>query len=228
MHTHLYTFQVLRQWYRDRSIEVIRPELRKGEGRPELLFWIDRETQLFQIDLRTFHPRSVTTEANPLTYLGVLRSYARGLAESGELDRAVWILLNMPKVSAEYRWLDRRLAASYLLAFGRSREALQIVQDAPPLDRSSAISIAVEFLAQPTRVPRYDRATLVAFDLDYGDAADVAAVMGRLSETKSLAAPRFAVRLLELRPGDVRALALLKAYEAVRPNERLTPEQPSS
>ena len=226
VHVHVYTFQVFRQWYRDPNIRAVRPELRLPGHAPEFLFWINRNLDVFQIDLQTLQPRSVTQPARFSEYQGVLRAYSRGLAESDEVSRAVRILLTMPEPSVEYRWWDRRLAASYLLAVGREEEGRRLLQGAPTLERNLTLRIVVEFLAQPTKVPRYDRATFGAFDLDYRDPADVAGVMELLAETKNPAAPRFAVRLLQLRPGDQRALALLRAYEHQTRSERITPAQP--
>ena len=226
VHAHLFTFQALRQWYREPTIRVTRPERRLPGGAPELLFWVNRDLHVFQINLTTLQPRSVKERASFFEYQGVLRAYTRGLAESNEVDRAVDILLSMPQRRAEYRWWDRRLAASYLLAFGRRSEARLLLVGAPPIDRDLAVGVVVELLAQPTRVARYDTPTMEAFNLDHRSPTDIADVMERLAETRNPAAPRFARHLLELQPRDPRAIQVLRAFEQLSPTERITPAQP--
>jgi hypothetical protein len=225
VHAHLYKFQVFRQWYRDPTIRVVRPERRARDRGPDFLFWVNRNFEVFQVDLRTMQPRSVGPRADLTEYQGVVRAYSRGLAESGDLGSAVQVILSMPEATMEQRWLDRRLAASYLLAFGRADEGRSLLRGAPSLDRDAAVSISVELLAQLTEVPRYDRATLEALDLDYSSTADVTPIMDRLHETKNPAAARFADRLLALDPGNVRATSVQRSHSESRPAERLTPPQ---
>jgi hypothetical protein len=202
---------MIQQWYRDSSIVVVRPELREA-GRPDYLLWLNQDLNLYQIDLRSLQPRSVSKPASYDEYKGVMRAYTRGLAESGQLGRAVRILLAMPERNDRIRWWDRRLAASYLFAFGRSLEGDSLMAGAPPIDRTRAFDLVAELLSQPTRVPRYDAATFAAFDFDYTDPEDVRGVLARLVDIHNQAAPRFALRLLVLRPGDTEAQSVLRAY----------------
>jgi hypothetical protein len=214
VHYHLYAVPMIQQWYRDSSIVVVRPELREA-GRPDYLLWLNQDLNLFQIDLRSLLPRSVSKPASYDEYSGVMRAYTRGLAESGQLGRAVRILLAMPERIDRVRWWDRRLAASYLFAFGRSLEGDSLIAGAPPIDRTRAFDLVAELLSQPTRVPRYDAATFSAFDLDYTDPEAVRGVLVRLNDIRNPAAARFALRLLVLRPGDPEARAILRAYPPV-------------
>jgi hypothetical protein len=219
VHTHLYRFQIFREWYRDPAIRVVRPE-RRAQGRgADVLFWINRDLEVFQIDLRTMQPHSAGAQADLTQYQGVLRAYSRGLA--------VQTILFMPEATLEQRWIDRRLAASYLLAFGRVVEGQELLRGAPPLAHDDAVAISVELLAQPTEVPRYDRATLEALGLDYSSPSDISAIMEGMHETHNPAASRFAQRLLVLEPGNSRAASVLRLYEIPAPTERLTPSQPT-
>jgi len=210
VHYHLYTVPMIQQWYRDSSIVVVRPELREA-GRPEYLLWLNSDIHLYEVDLKSLQPRSVTKPADYEEYDGVMRAYTRGLAESGQLGRAVRILLAIPERSDRVRWWDRRLAASYLFAFGRILEGDSLIAGAPPVDRTRAFDLVTELLSQPTRVSRYDAATFSAFDLDYTDPEQVRGVLTRLAEIGNQAAPRFAARLLVLRPGDPQAEKILRA-----------------
>ena len=224
VHTHLYVAPMLQQWYRDSSIRVVRPELRATGFPAEYLFWLNRELNLFQVDLSTLQPRSVSKQASYGEYQGVLRAYSRGLVESGDLDGGVRLLLGMPVRSETIRWVDRRVAASYLFAFNRVEEGRELIRGAPSLSPTAATEIVTELLSQPTRTPRYDSGSFLAFDLDYDEPDAVRGVMHRLAVNQIQAAPRLALRLLTLRPGDMDAQSVIRDYAPGGPIDRLTPD----
>jgi hypothetical protein len=226
VYVHLYTLPTLAQWYRDPSLRVTRPEMREAGLRDEFLFWINANCDLFQVDRRTLQLRSTASAANREEYVALMRAYARGLSESGELDRAVRVLLSLPERSEDARWLDRRIAASLLAGWGRMDDAQSLLGGAPAVDPRVASEYVTELLWQPVRGERYDEATLWAFGLDGRDPNSWRGVMRKFAMVGNRAAVRFATRLLTLRPGDPEARQVLRAFPSDESGDVLAPGGP--
>lgn len=206
IYPHMYRFKVLRHWYRDRSIEVFRPDLRPRTGREEFLFWISPDLTVHEVELNSLRPRSVAGRADYLEYQRTLRAYARGLADSGELDQAVRILLRMPEVRTEYQNLDHRIAAMLLFKYGRERDGSRILGGLPPFPKSAALGAVVFYLAKPARVPLPVSAPMMAFGLSPDDPEALRAVL-RALRAQGAYEPAAAVgeELLRLEPWDPEA-----------------------
>jgi hypothetical protein len=138
-----------------------------------------------------------------------MRAYARGLATSGDLGRALEILLGMPEPNEFIRDLDLRIAAGLLLANHRRQEAERLLRDVSPLSVQESIDFLAGLLSAPARPPTNDGPWFEACGLSPGDAGVVRSVMEQLNSVKNPAAERMALRLLALQPGDRRAIEIL-------------------
>jgi len=122
VYTHMYAFQVLRIWYRDRSIYAVHPEARKPGDYPEVLTVIARDRDVIDINPATLHARSASgREPDYETCERAIRAYATGLAGSGATDAAVQTLLHMPEVSVGFASVHRRMAAMFLIGYAVMR-----------------------------------------------------------------------------------------------------------
>jgi len=204
VYMHMYTFQVLRIWYRDRSTHTLRPEARRADSLPQLLMVITPDRDVIDINLSTLFARSASgREPEYKTCEGAIRAYAMGLAGSGDTDTAVNLLLHMPEVSAGLKSVHLRMAAMFLFAQGRDREAEAILDSTAALPRGVAFADLHAVLAEqpPGRV--LDEYALRAFDVSPDDSAAVRDLMRRF-EAMKYAGPalRFAERMERLKPGD--------------------------
>jgi hypothetical protein len=212
---HVYRYQILRWWYRNPTLQVVRPELRGEDPRPERLFWIGQDLTVYEVDLKTLLPRSVGQRADYIDYQKVMRAYARGLADSGELAKAVWILLRMPEIRAEYGNLDHRIAAMLLLQQGYAAEATRALAGLPPISRKDALDLVAVFMETPTRHELRLDAAIPAFGLSMTDAEAVRTILATFRAHHAYPQMRAAARwLLVLQPADREARAALE--EAAR------------
>ncbi len=85
VYTHMYSFQVLRIWYRDRSLRAVRPEARTPFVGPEFLAVVGPDRDVIDINTRTLFARSASgREPDYEVCERAIRAYAAGLAASGE------------------------------------------------------------------------------------------------------------------------------------------------
>jgi hypothetical protein len=197
---------------------------RRAEGRPpEVLAWISGDLSVHAIDPATLRVASRGTP-DSAGYRATLRSYARGLAASGETDRGVELLLRM-KTGEEWETAyNRRLAGALLLTAGRKADADRILEDTPHFDRKDAIAVVYEVTSIPSSVD-LDAAMLEAVGLGADDSEAIRSVMRRLALNRYPAATiRFAKRLLALRPSDSEARRVLQMLRnGEDPNRVTTP-----
>lgn len=207
---HLFRFQILRLWYRNHAIDTMHPEWRRPNPPEERLAWVAPDLTVHEIDPRTLETRPAASDSSSYEYGATLRSYAQGLAASGYGDRGVAILLRMPASDPLVAAVNRRLAAALLLADGRDREAADLIRETPPIGPEDAIDVAAAVLANPTRRD-IDSPVLLALGVTPADTAAVRGVMRKFALSGRWGATsRFARRLLEARPGDWEAEALLR------------------
>ncbi len=205
---HLCRFKAPRIWYDDPDMEVTLPGLRTDSSRPEFLFWVSRDLSVHEVNLVTLRPRSVQGQADYLEYQRLLRAYARGLADSGQLDRGVAVLLHMPEIRQEYRNLDHRLAAMLLLKYGRQEDASRLLASLPALTRNESVQVVSNTLQLRTSRAVPLGATMQAFGLSPGDPDALRAIMRTLRERGSYTlAAGVGTELLRLEPGDQEAIA---------------------
>lgn len=219
---HLIRFQVLRAWYRNPTIETIHAERRRPRTSAEKLAWISADLRVHRIDLRTLEATSSEGSTDSVGYAATLRAYAQGLAASGESRRGEEILLGMKEGNEWYAAFDRRLAAALMLADGRKAEAEAILRDTPSFQRQDAIAAASELLANPPR-RNLDAAVLVAMGLSPEDPETMREMMRGFATRKYPDATiRFAQRLLQAKPGDPEAEAVIRILQPRSTWEQVT------
>jgi hypothetical protein len=222
IYTHMYSFQVLRIWYRDRSIRVVRPEERKPTMNPELLTVITPDRDVIDINPRTLYARSASGK-DPDYHIceHAIRAYAMGLAGSGETGAAVDVLLHMPEINIGLATVHRRMAAMFLFADGRNGEAAAILDSTVALPRGVALADLHAVLAEqpPRRV--FDPHALRAFGISPDD-LDAARDLMRWFAAMKYVQPalRFAQRVEKLNPGDPEAKVVTQAMNALLEEQR--------
>ena len=218
---HLIRLQAPRIWYRNPKLDAMYPE-RRTEGRThEVLAWVSGDLSVHAIDPATLR---VTSSGTPDSagYRATLRSYARGLAASGETDRGVDLLLRMGTGEEWETAYNRRLAGALLLAAGRKADADRILEDTPRFNRNDAMAIVYEVTSIPSSVD-LDNAILEAVGLGTDDSEAIRSVMRRLALNRYPAATiRFAKRLLALRPNDSEASMVLQMLQRGEDASRVT------
>ena len=224
LYRQLFRFQPLRVWYHQPGIWVLDPNRRRPGPSKEYLFWIDSELAVYEIGLTDFAPRGPTTDISLPQYQKTLRGYSYGLASTGDVDRAVFILANMPQRSRELWAFDRRSAAMLLYAAGRAADAERVAGSAPTFAPARAEEAVVALLAEPVTGLDLDTAAMRAFGLDPGDSATVRSLMRQLdAKSFSLAAGRFASRLQSMQPGDQESEAVLERLRKTQPRAITVP-----
>lgn len=219
----LYRFQPLRVWYWDASLFVLHPHgSRKGADR-DLLFWITPAYQVFEIDLKTFRPRTTGPRPEPSSYQKALRRYAVGLAASGRVSEGVWILTNLNSSDPVLRVYDWRLAGALLIAAGKEAEASEVLRDLPMPPRETALDLIMTTLAESVPTLDLDDAVMRAFGISPRDAAANRSLMRGFERYRLMeASARFARRVLALTPSDRDAHRILRAAEAAGPSPQIT------
>ena len=211
LYTHLYLFQALRVWYREATLQTMRPDWRRPMQGAELLFWVSTTQDVFEINPITLESRTSGPQPDYREYQKTLRYYARGLAASGGTDRGLQILLNMKEQDEVMLFVDCRMAAMLLFQDGRDRDAQMILGRIPPLPREGALIALTNILANPGGAHPWDDAALRAFDLAPDDASVWRDLMRRFENPLySSDGIRFAQRLLRLEPGDAEATKLIQ------------------
>jgi hypothetical protein len=225
VYMHMYAFQVLRVWYRDRSIYCVRPEARRSAGNPELLTVIAPDRDIIDINPVTLVARSASgREPDYEVCERAVRAFAMGLAGSGATDAAVSMLLHMPEVSVGLASVHRRMAAMFLLADGREHEAQTIIDSTVVLPRGVAIADLFAVLAEHPPDRTYDDSAMRAFAIRPNDADATRQLMKSFADNKyTESALRFAQRLQALKPGDPEATDVIRRMTALIEERRRIP-----
>jgi len=220
LYRQLFRFQPLRIWYRQPNIWVLDPNRRRQSSSKEYLFWIDPDLAVYEIRPTDFAPRGPTQDVSLPQYQKTLRGYSYGLASAGNVDRAVFILTNMPQTSRVLWSFDHRSAAMLLYAAGRPADAERVAATAQSFTPARSEEAVVALLAEPVSGLDLDLPAMMAFGLDPANVTTVRSLM-RQFEAKgfSLAAGRFAARLQALQPGDLESAAVLDRVRKYRPQE---------
>lgn len=222
IYRHLFRFQPLRVWYRQPGIWVLDPNRRRPGASNEYLFWIAPDLSVYEVGLRDLGPRGPTRQIDLGQYQKTLRGYALGLAGAGDVDRAVYILANLPENSPEVRTFDRRTAVALLYAANRDGDAERLSQVLPQFDINRSLEAVVALTVEPVAGLNLDRAAMRAFGFNPDDPSSLRAVMRQhYGRGYNLAAGRFASRLQALDPGDVESAEVLQRVK-VQPSQEIT------
>ena len=230
IYTHMYSLQVLRLWYGDRSLHILRPEGRTPTNGPEVLAVIGPDRDVLDINPSTMYARAASGR-NPDYDIceTAVRAYAMGLAGSGETDAAATVLLRMPEVSPGLRSVHRRMAAMFLLAGNRPQDAKAVLDSTVTLPTSIAIADLHAVLAEQPPGTIYDDVALAAFGIDQRDSTSMLQLMQWFANNKyAEVAIRFAKRVQDLRPDDPRAAAVIAEMTAILDKRRREPPGPAS
>ena len=210
--------QPLRVWYRDPTLWIRRPERRVAHRGGEFLFRITTERDIVEIDPDRGTLRSSGRAPDAGEARAVLRTYARGLAASGEPAHAIRILERLAAGGVDSaRSYDRRLAAMILLAEGDREGAARLIAGAPRISREFALSSVARVMAEPTRRADLDSCAFPAFGVSSSDPEAVRYLMetfyASLFVPQAVASAR---RLQHLRPGDAESAEILTRLGANR------------
>jgi hypothetical protein len=222
---HMYAYQVLRIWYRDRSIYTVRPEARRPGNHAELLMAITPDRDVIDINPSTLVARSASGKEPDYNICeGAVRAYAMGLAGSGNTDAAVNLLLHMPELNRGLEIVHRRMAAMFLFAEGRDQEGGAILRATSELPRGLALENLKAVLAEQPPGRIYDEYALRAFGISQGDTDASRSLMRWFAGMKYVeVALRFAQRLEQLRPGDAEATEVINGMTRVLAERRSAP-----
>lgn len=170
IHGTLVDGQAPRLWYGDRSLRTLPPE-RRLAGRPEILVRITSDQGVVEILPDSLTHRSAgRASADERELRMVVRTYARGLAATGEHERAAGILELLARRDGPLlRSQDLRLAAMALRVGGAHARAESLLAEAPPIPRDVAIDAIARVLSQPTRRPEMDSLAYWAFGVPADD-----------------------------------------------------------
>jgi hypothetical protein len=167
IHGTLVDGQAPRVWYDDPSLRTVTPERRLPNRPDEILVRITSDQRVIEILPESLGHRSA--DAAPVDegeLRMVVRSYARGLAASGEPERAAHILQALAdRDRSHVRSQDLRLAAMALRAGGAHARAESLLAAAPPIPRDFALDGIASVLLQPTRRPDQDSLAYWAFGI---------------------------------------------------------------
>jgi hypothetical protein len=207
LYQQMYHLQPLRVWYHDPTLWTCPPTERTRPDGPEALLAVTGTLDVVDIDPDTYAIQSNSGGQTKYVYVEMaLRLYALGLARSGDTDRAVQILLQMPEFSRLMRVMHQRLAAALLLVAHRDAEGERILDSVPPLPAEYAVQITRRTLSEPGI--SIDDEVMKAFGVQAQDPATIRSLLDWFVQGgHDAAALRFAERLEGLQPGDPAALA---------------------
>ncbi|HKO21166.1 MAG TPA: hypothetical protein VJX91_00800, partial [Candidatus Eisenbacteria bacterium] len=213
IHGTLVDGQAARIWYNDSTIQVRDPEQRMAGAPHEILLRITENRDLVQIDPDLPSVRSSGAEPDMAAIRVVIGTYARGVAATGDPDRAVRMLLRLARTEP-YRLVgshDLRLAAMVLFARGDSLGAQQILWSTPALPRGIAIDAIARILLQPSRSPALDAQAYRVFGISPRDPDALRYWMAVFYGSEYFAqAKEMARRLQEVSPGDKESAEVLE------------------
>ena len=221
VHGTLVDGQAARIWYDDPTIQVLDPERRMAGTPHEILLRITEDRDLIQIDPDIPSYRSSGGEPRPAEIKTVIRTYSRGVAATGEPDRALRLLFHLARTEPDTlaSRYDRKLAAMVLFAQGDSVDAKWLLAATPALPRGISIDAIARIVAQPTRSPALDAEVYRAFDVSPRDPDALRYWMATFYGSEYYAeAKDMARRLQEVKPGDKESAEVLAKLKTLPTN----------
>jgi hypothetical protein len=218
IHQTIHDGQALRIWYRDSTLRTLRPERRGAHPAAEFLFRVTSALNVVEIDPDRGTYRASGENPDTEEVRAIIRTYARGLAASGETGRAVRILERLSAHDEEsLRSHDLRLAAMALLA-NRDRDgAERLLSRAPPISRESALYGVAKVMSEPTGRADLDSCAFPAFGLSPSDPETLRYFMEMYYASQFVPqAIHFARRLQEITPADSECAEILRELGATR------------
>jgi hypothetical protein len=214
VYIHLYNLQVMREWYHDPSIEVLRPEIRRTRVRPEFLFIVTQDLRVAELSPSTLRTVPENFDLDYSAGERAIRAYAMGWFASGDVDLAVALLTRMPDVDRGLSNAHRRMAAALLFASARAEEGNLLLKGLDPLPRPYALENMAVFLAERLPTQSIDEYVLRAFSIADRD-TNAFLWLARWYErngypTRALA---FAHRILVLDPTNREVLSMVGRLE---------------
>jgi len=208
--------QPLRIWYRDPTLRVRRPEQRAPHAGAEFLFRITEDRDVVEIDADRDALRSSGAKPDTFEMGAITRTYARGLAASGESPRAVRILERLAAGDeGPLKSYDLRLAAMALLAEDDSTGARRLLEAAPPISGEYALESVARVMAEPTGRTGLDSSAFRAFGVSPSDPVALRYLMDTFYASQFVPqAVEFARRLQEVAPGDSESAVILTRLRA--------------
>ncbi|HMI30198.1 MAG TPA: hypothetical protein VK527_00550 [Candidatus Limnocylindrales bacterium] len=203
--------QPLRIWYRDPTLQILRPERRVARPPAEFLFRITEDRDVVEIDPDEGSLRTSGGGPDVQEMRAIIRTYARGLAASGESPRAIRIFGRLTAGDEEpLRSYDIRLAAMALLAKGDRGGAAQLIAQAAPISREFALESVARVMAEPTGRADFDSCAFIAFGVSSSDPEALRHLMNLFYASQFVPqAIDFARRLQEVAPADSESAAIL-------------------
>jgi len=217
IHGSLLQGQALRVWYNDPTIQTLTPEIRLPGATADYLIRVTPARDVVEIQPDRIGYRSSSGAPEPEDELRApVRTYARGLAASGETDRSVEILERLaesdPVPTKSY---DLRLAAMARFAAGERAPAESLRLAAPPISRDYALDAIAKVKAEPTRNADLDSTAYWAFEISPNDPDAVRYWMAMFFGSEYYPqAIDFARRLEKLVPGNPESAEVLRKLEA--------------
>ena len=216
IHGTLLQGQALRVWYNDATIRTLTPEIRLAGATADYLIRVTPERDVVEIEPDRIGYRSSSGQLEPEDELRApIRTYARGLAASGETDRSVEILERLAESDpAPTKSYDLRLAAMARFAAGERAPAESLRLAAPPISRDYALDAIAKVKAEPTRRADLDSTAYWAFEISPNDTDAVRYWMAMFFGSQYYPqAIDFARRLQALSPGDPESATILRKLE---------------
>jgi hypothetical protein len=210
--------QAIRVWYRDATIRTLRPERRLPRPRAEFLYRITAARDVVEIDPDQGRYRSSGGSADAAEIRAITRTYARGLAASGETYRAVSILERLSGQDEDsLRSYDLRIAAMAYLATRDRDRAERILAKAPPISRGFALHGLAKVMGEPTGRAHFDSCAYAAFGVSSSDPTALRYLMEMFYASRFVPqAVHFARRLQRVAPGDSESAEILRELTPIR------------
>ncbi len=207
--------QALSVWYRDPGLSASRPERRRAGFPQDFLFRVTRELDVVEIDPDQGLYRGTATTVDPLDVGRPASTYARGLAASGEPDRAIRILERLAEVDQQYlKSYDLRLGAMVAMNAGREAEADSMLASAEPLQHAAALDLMAKVFGDPTGSAELDSCAYRAFGVAPEDPESLRYLMTLFRDMGYIPqAKHFAGRLARILPGDKESAEVLRIQE---------------
>jgi len=226
----IYGYRTPRLWYRDPTLLVRKPEQRLDVGTQDFLLAVAPDLDIVRIEPFTW---AVSTASGRRPDYSVveqaLRTYAMGLAGTGEIDAAARLLVEMPEIDRSFEALHHRMAVMFLIAADRLDDAAKLEAGIPPATREWSLGNLPAILAQQPTERNFDSAGMRAFQID---TTDVSALrdLTRWYFLRRYWKPagRFGERVLSLVPGDSVGLAAIAFRDSVVLDHQRNPPPPDS
>jgi len=221
---HLLRYQALQVWYGDPTIESRSPERRMAWSGPEDLFRVTPTLDVIEIGTQPLTYRSSENTPGPGEVDRPIRAYVRGLAASGEPDRAVALLLALERMdSPTLQPYDRRLAGMILYQAGRPADAERTIAGVPLYPRDIAIQMIGKILVERPGAPSgTDSVAFLAFGVE-PDAEAYRRILRRADQVHDATLASYtARRVLAYAPEDEEAKAVLAKLASTPAPQRIT------